>query len=87
MTHIIKTINGEEYRIDEKARNVIAKMLTSRKEDRPAFVEIASIGAIIATASITCVVRDTARQTSGRLPTPEEELAEFNREWDRGKPC
>lgn len=84
MTYLIRTINGDEYRIDDKARNVIAKMLTARKEDRPAFVEIGSIGAIIATASITCVVRE--RQQPERLPTPEEELAEFNREWDRGKP-
>ena len=85
MTYILRTINGDEYRIDEKTRASLAKMLVSPREERPAFVELRSIGAIIATASITSVVKEAYDRTKERAPTLEEDAAEFQRRWEERK--
>jgi len=77
MTYLIKTINGDQYQVDQKTRDAISKALLVK--ERPAFIEIKSQGAIIATSSITSII--IHKQDVVRLPTPEEELAEFNRTW------
>lgn len=84
MTYLIKTINGEEYVVTPKERDAMVKILTKPKEERTAFVEIKSQGAIIATASITSIT--VYKKDYPRCPSQEEQLAEFNERWRRDNP-
>ena len=84
MIHLIKTMNGGEYEVSQKERDALATLITGKKDDRPAFIELRSSGAIIATASIQAIVKH--RREPERLPTTEEEMAEFNREWEKNHP-
>ena len=79
MIHLLKTMNGDEYEISQKTRDIIAKVLISDKSERPEYIEIESAGAIIKTASITSIVR--FKHEPERLPTREEEIEEFNKRW------
>lgn len=56
MIHLLKTVGGAEYEISQQTRDAIAGLLLSGKDERPAFIEIESTGAIIATSSITSIV-------------------------------
>ena len=87
MTYLVRTINGDTYPIDDRTRAGVARVLLAPREDRPAFIEFKAIGAIIATASITSVTKETASRTKERLPTIDEDEAMFNQQWDeRHKP-
>jgi hypothetical protein len=81
MMYLIKTIGGEEYEINEVTRNNLAALLTAKKEERPAFVELSGSKSIISTSSITSIV--PFREEPKRLPTPEEEERAFQERWTR----
>ena len=75
MIFLLKCINGDEYEISERTRDAIARLITGTRDERPAFVEIESIGALIATASITSIVKH--RPEDKPLLSREEVVAEF----------
>ncbi len=75
MIFLLKCINGDEYEISERTRDAIARLITGTRDERPAFVEIEAIGALIATASITSIVKH--RPEDNPLLSHEEVVAEF----------
>jgi len=79
MIYLIKTINGDQYEVDKKTRDTISKALLVK--ERPAFIEIRSLGAIIATASITSIT--IHKKDQAKIPTEAEELDEFNEQWQQ----
>ena len=83
MIYLIKTINGDQYGINQAVRDGIAKLLLQPKKDRPDFVELKTCGAIIATASITAITE--YRKDPERLPSQAGELAAFNAEWEKDR--
>jgi hypothetical protein len=58
MNYIITTIGGREYGVTQNERDKLAKALLLKKDERPAFIQISSAGAIIATSSITAITED-----------------------------
>ena len=84
MIYLMRLKNGEQHEISQAERDPIVARLSGPKDERPEFIEIKSLGLFVSTAMIAGIERHKAEPE--RLPTPKEELAEFNREWDRGKP-
>lgn len=79
MIYTLRTINGETYDIDSKTKQALEKIILTEKRERPAFIRLAACDSIIATSSIVSI-RPVGKKPE-RLPTPEEELEEFNRTW------
>lgn len=82
MKYIIKTKSGDDFRISQTARDNLTELLLRGRDSRPQFVEISEIKIVINTDSISVIDRSNEREPD-RLPTREEDLAEFNARWDR----
>ena len=55
MKHLLRTMNGQQYEITDEQREKLATILLSKKADRPSFIEIGELGAIIAVSSISSI--------------------------------
>jgi len=83
MIYLLKTFNGREYKLNQKSRDAIADLLMAGKEKRPDFIEIKSENVIIATSTIATI--ELLKSDPQPLPTPAEELEEFNKQWKQNK--
>ena len=81
MIYLVKLKNGVEFEISQEGRDQITRLLIGPQEKRPEFIEVESVGAVISVSSIAAIIRH--RQDSERLPTHDEEMKQFNADWER----
>lgn len=84
MIYLMKLKNGTEFEISQGARDQITGMLIGPKETRPDFIEVKTACVVVAVSSIAAII--PYRHEPERLPTPEEDLKEFNERWNREHP-
>lgn len=81
MIYLVKLKNGVEFEISQEARDQITTLLIGLKERRPEFIEVESAGVVVSVSSIAAIIKH--RKDPERLPTHDEEMKQFNVDWNR----
>lgn len=81
MIYLLKLKNGDEHEIGQKTRDSISNALLAGRDERPEFIEIESVGAIISTSLIATII--PYRKEPEPLLTKEQEISAFNERWER----